>query len=196
MKAKNTFKIDRQNLNHTNRKEIRELLKNTLDEKVRVKTWIKTLLHTYRLFPRIINAIDKIILTRASGYSFSTDIYNSLNRPENQFNVLIDMTERKKKLLNIYVMTKNLLDSLSKPSYDLIYSKFYETQTNEELANEYGVSTRTIFRRINDIIDKLYVFTQKNNWSLRFIEFQVKEEAWLIERYNNYLDELIVDTVK
>ena len=28
MKAKNTFKIDRQNLNHTNRKEIRELLKN------------------------------------------------------------------------------------------------------------------------------------------------------------------------
>lgn len=196
MKTEKTLKIDRNNLTNENRKEIRNQFKNTIEEKVKVKTWIKTLLYSYKILPKVINVIDEIILSRASNYSFSADIFNDINKPKNQFNLVIDMSERKQKLINIFVMTKNLLKSLSKENYELIYGKIYQMKTNDKLAEEYGVSKRTIFRRINAIIDKLYLYTLENKWTLRFIEIQVGEELWLKERYNHFLDELVIDIVK
>ena len=183
--------------NITNEKQaILESLKENLDEKTKVKIWLRTLLYSYRIIPKIINTIDKIIYTRASNYSFSANIFNATRRLENQINIVIDMSERKQKLLNIYVMIKQMLGYLSDEQYNFAIKKFYEQLTNDELAEEFDVSVRTVFRMANELLEILYKYVTKHNWSLRFIELQVKGEEWLIERYNKYIDEYLIDKFK
>ena len=178
------------------KKDERKTIKNNLDEKTRIKTWIRTLLYSYKNFPKIIDTLDKIIISRASEYSFTASIFNLSDRPESQYNAIINMTERKQKLLNIYVMTKQLFDSLNAENYELAYKKFCELQTNDEIAIDFCVSTRTIFRKISNLIENLYHFTLRKNWSLKFFELQVCEENWLIDKYNRNLEEYVIDTYK
>lgn len=175
---------------------IKENFKNSLDEKIKLKIWIRTLLYTHRLIPKIINIVDKIIYERASSYSFSSNIFNSTKRLENQIDLVIDMSDRKQKLLNIYVMTKKLFEFLPDEYLNVATKKFYENMSNDEIAEELNISVRTVFRKVNDLIEYIYRCITRNNWSLRFVEIQVKGEDWLIERYNKYLNEYIRDSVK
>ena len=64
--------------------------------------------------------------------------------------------------------------------------KYVYNWTAEDLAAEYEVSIRTVFRRTEKLIDKIYETTTRKNWSLNFICLQVKDESWLCERFNKF----------
>lgn len=164
---------------------------NTLDKQTKIKIWIKTLLNSYRVFPNLINTIDKIINLQASSMSFTSNIYNSSKGTELLIERVIDMSERKKSLVNIYLMISKFLDSLSLESRDLVEKKYIDKLTNEELSLEYDISTRTIYRRLNKIIDELYSYFVRMRWSIEFIESQVENEDWLIDKYNYYKNDYL-----
>ena len=178
-----------------NKKLKDDFLKN-LDDKAKMKIWIRTLLYTFRIITKIINTIDKVIIERASNYSFMANIFNVTKKLENQIDIVIDMSERKQKLLNIYVMTKQIFELLPDEYLNIATKKFYEDMNNEEIAEELNISIRSVFRKVNDLIEYVYNRLIKNNWSLKFIELQVKGEDWLIERYNTYLNEYVRNSVK
>ena len=168
----------------------REKIILNLTKQQKTKIWIKTLLYSYKYFPNLIKTVDKIIEMRASTISFSSDIFNS-KRNENQFEHIIDLGERKKNLLNIYVMITNFFDFLSVELKDIAHKKFIEKWTNEKLSDSLNVSIRTIYRKTTKVIDEIYSGMKKNNWSLELIELQVKDEQWLFERYKHYENEFI-----
>lgn len=162
---------------------------NSFSEKLLIKIWIKTLLYSRRTLPKIIETIDKLIVIRASKYSFSSDIFNTSDL-ENQIDVVINLGERKDKLLNIYVMTDKLLSFLPKEDREFAKRKFCDHATSDELAEEFDISVRTVYRKSDGILCSLYASAKQHRWSLKFIEVQVSGEDWLLERFQRYLKDI------
>ena len=169
---------------------------NNMTSETKFKFWIKTLLSSYQVFPEIINTIDKIIELQASTISFSSDIYNKSKTPFDEFEKVIDLSERKNSLLNIYLMTKELLKKLSFNDNEFIEKRFIFNWSIEELAKEYSVSLRTIYRKTDRIIDQIYKTSISNNWTLTFLESQVNEEGWLKDKFMKCVTEYCKLTYK
>lgn len=187
-----------QKSNMTNQKKIENAeLKsylNLLNDEQKMKFWIKTLLSTYNNIPEIIKAVDKIIEIQASSLTFISDIYYTEKSTYSQVEKVIDLSERKNNLLNIYLITKNLFSSISEEERTFMERRFVFNWTAEELATEYEVSTRTIFRKIEKIIDKIYAATKRKNWSLKFITMQIKNEQWLTDKFNKIVKDYYQST--
>ena len=187
-----------QKSNMTNQKKIENAeLKsylNLLNDEQKMKFWIKTLLSTYNNIPEIIKAVDKIIEIQASSLTFISDIYYTEKSTYSQVEKVIDLSERKNNLLNIYLITKNLFSSISEEERTFMERRFVFNWTAEELATEYEVSTRTIFRKIEKIIDKIYAATKRKNWSLKLITMQIKNEQWLTDKFNKIVKDYYQST--
>ena len=164
---------------------------NLISDDQKMKFWIKTLLSVYNNLPEIIKSVDKIIEINASSVSFVSDIYNAEKSTYAQVEKVIDLTERKNNLLNIYLITKNLLSCVSDENRLFLKRKFVYNWTSEDLAEEYQICVRTVFRRTEKIIDQIYQATKRKNWSLKFINLQVKNECWLQEKYKKIVKDYL-----
>lgn len=157
-------------------------LKSLTDDQ-KIKLWIKTLLSVHSNLPEIIKSVDKIIEINASSLSFVTDIYNTEKSTFAQVEKVIDLTERKNKLLNLFLMSKNLMSCIGEDERIFIKRKYVFGWTAEELASEYQISIRTVFRRTEKLIDEIFEKVKKKNWTLKFINLQTESESWLIEKF-------------
>ncbi|MBQ8451573.1 MAG: hypothetical protein IJ538_02220 [Clostridia bacterium] len=177
---KKTTKLKK--IDYEQKKKIKDYIKS-LTEKDKFKFWIKTFLTTHSIIPNIIKQLDKIIELQATTISFSSDIFNLHSSITKQFDQVIDLSERKNTLLNIYIMTKQMHKSLSEEEWDFLEKKYVYNWTAEDLATDYEISKRSVFRKVEQLIDKIYKNAIENKWSVRFIESQVKDEEWLREKY-------------
>lgn len=169
----------------TKRRDLFTYLK-LISDKQKMILWIKTLISVQNNLPEIIKSVDKIIELNASSLSFTSDIYNTEKSTFAQVEKVIDLTERKNKLLNLYLISKHLLQCTSEEDRIFLKRKFIYNWSIDDLAQEYFVSPRTIFRRTEKIIEKIYETTKKKNWSLNFIRLQVNNEYWLHEKFNKF----------
>lgn len=185
-KAKIKSNIKNFKLDKISKQTKKQLIKNFLsemDDETKFKFWIKTLLASYNTIPEIIKTVDKIVELQASTVSFSSDVFNGSNSLINQVESLIDLSQRKNSLLNIYIMTKELVKNLSDEDLNFIEKRFVYNWSTEDLSKEFNISARTIYRKIDRIINLIHSRAISKNWSLRFIESQIKQETWLKEKF-------------
>ena len=164
------------------KEEVRLYIKN-LSEEQKIKFWIKTLLSSYNIFPEIIKTVDKIIELQASSVSFATDIYNGDHTALYQIERVIDLTERKNSLLNAHVMTKEIIKTLENSDFEFLEKRYVYNWNCEDLAREFDISVRTVYRKIDRLINEVYLKLKQNNWSLKFLESQLKNEFWIKEKF-------------
>ncbi len=145
--------------------------------------YIKVLLSAYKTLPNIIGYLDKLIEKRASSFIFTSTIYGSNNSTFSEMNHVIDLSERKDKLLNLFVMSENLISSLSGDEKRLAVMKWVKNLSAEEIAFSFGITERTVYRRILTIQKKLMKFLIDKNWTASFIRSQIGNEPWLEELY-------------
>ena len=173
------------------KQEIIKSLIRTMPEEMKMKFWIKTLLSSQSTLPEIIKTIDRIIELQATSLSFTSTIYNLENPTYNQIEKVIDLSDRKTHLLNIFVMTKELTKGLSFSDAEFLEKKFVYNTSVECLANEFEISPRTVYRRLDKLIDGIYEKLKKKNWSLLFLESQIKNESWLKARFISQVSDYI-----
>lgn len=159
-----------------------ERFKRNLGVEEKTRLWTKTLVSSFRIIPEIIRAIDKIIEAQASTISFGYNIYNGPQTTFDQVERVIDMSERKRSLMNIYLMIKSALKELDSTDLEILEKRFFLNYSIKGVAKEYNISIRTLYRKIDKILSKLYFICLRKNWSLKLIESQVKNEDWLIKR--------------
>ena len=150
-----------------------------------MRIWVKTLLSIYGTIPNIIKIIDKIIVSQASnpyGSNFGIDSYGQIEK-------VIDYVDRKNKLTNINLMTQKLIDSANADERELIEMRFDQRLTANEIANYLGIDLRSVFRKIEKVISRLADIAIIKGWTSRFVSSQLTDEAWVIERFNDYYDE-------
>ena len=156
-----------------------------LGEIGKMRIWVKTLLSIYGTIPNIIKIIDKIIVSQASnpyGSNFGIDSYGQIEK-------VIDYVDRKIKLTNINLMTQKLIDSAIADERELIEMRFDQRLTANEIANYLGIDLRSVFRKIEKVISRLADIAIIKGWTSRFVSSQLTDEAWVIERFNDYYDE-------
>ena len=144
-------------------------------------THIKVLFEAYKYLPKIIMTIDHIIEKRASSVIPTASIFGGKSSTYGEMNKVIDLSQRKDKLLNLYVMVDKMLDGLSSIERKLAVLKFIQKSCVEDIAKEIGLTERTVFRQSIRILEKLAVFMLEKQWNSEFIKFQIGNEPWLSE---------------
>lgn len=158
---------------------------SNIDEFEELKNYIKALLEIYKSLPNIIGIIDKIIENKASIISPYNIYGNSYLATYKDIDRLIDMGERKNKLLNLYVIIETLLDSLNDDDRKIAVLKFVQKNTSKEISKEINTTERTVFRKANNVIDKLTSFAIQKNWTASFLKNQIGNEPWIEDVLNS-----------
>ena len=166
-----------------------ELFIKTMSDEQKHKFWIKTLLSVQRIFPEIIKRVDNIIELQASSVSFASDIYGSENPTMKQFEKVINLTDRKSFLLNLNLISQQLTKGLDKADKDFLERRYVYGMSVEILAEDFSISTRTVYRKIDKLISQIQADILKKNWTLKFLESQIKNEYWLQQKFISHVTE-------
>lgn len=145
--------------------------------------YIKVLLRAYKSIPNIISILDKIIEKRATTIIPTSSIYGGKFSTYGEIDHVINLADRKDKLINLYVMTGEMLSCLENQDKKLLTLKYVKMLTSEEIASALNITERTIFRRVNSALNKLAISLLKKNWTSQFIKSQMGDEPWLNEIY-------------
>ena len=201
--TKNNFELKKCNSeleNVKNNRKIQSNLKNVAEnikfakstkeqENVKISAWIRALFVVYPSLPNIISVIDNIVLQRASSIVPCSGIYSGASSTISEIEKVIDMSDRKMKLLNIVALIREILSSLGSDDYAIVDMKFFRRMKTSTIAERLQLEERSVFRRINKAIERSVKFCNENFYDSRFFETEVKGESWIREIYNKSMQE-------
>lgn len=146
--------------------------------------WAKTILSSYRYLERIAGAIDKMVESSGihsrdmSGVAFSNN--NILSLAEK----MIDLSERKVKLINLKVLTENTLEMCGESFANILISKYLDGKRNADISQENNLSLRTYFRRLNDAEERFEQVLARKGFTYEKLDEYLKNEKWIMEVKN------------
>ena len=146
-----------------------------------LKSWTKTILTVYRHLPKITKSIDKIFEARAIGGSVMSSNAMAYNDVYNLTNNLINLTERKKSLINLKLLADKVLTSIDRDLAKLLILRYIDGYGYDKLAEHFGVCERTIYRKMNRALDVSVYALLRNGYDENKIENMIEKENWLFE---------------
>lgn len=156
-------------------------------QKTKLNIYVKTLLEAYRTLPNVIKILDQIIESRASNAMLQSGLFSSTY---DEIEKVIELGERKDKLLNLYVITENMLKMLTEKQRKFVEMKFIKKRNIDAIAEELKINKRNVYRNANNIIKILCIKLLEKHWDSKFIAFQIGEnEHWLETIFENKLKE-------
>lgn len=114
-------------------------------------TWVKTILNVYRYLETVSGAIDKIVMSRATNSFYTNRDNMAFNNVMKISEDILQLTERKIKLINLKVITEKALLDIKQSLAKILVLNFVEKRTCYECAQILGVSVRTYFRHLNGV---------------------------------------------
>ena len=145
--------------------------------------WTKTIMTIYKYLDRIAGAIDNLVERQAlnSYYSgFRNDGVMDLA------DKIIELSERKVKLINIKVLTEKTLEKMDKESAQLLIEKYIDNDKSEIIATRHNLPMRTYFRRQNQAEDAFTAYIALQGFSESKLNEYLCKENWITEVYNNF----------
>ena len=118
-------------------------IKNALE--VAMKYWSKSSLSIYRYLEKMTNTLDKLILDLSKHSNNVSMIKNQTTY--NQARKLIELLDRKRKMINLKVAVEDSLAGLNKIDRRILTLVFIDGAKSEMIAQILGVSLRTFFRK-------------------------------------------------
>lgn len=144
-------------------------------------TWAKTLLSSYRFLDRIAGAIDKIIDKKAlaSSSMLGRDILtgNTLSLTDK----IIELSERKVKLINIKVLTEKALEAVGGSEAKILIGKYVEKKPVDTSLQELSLCRRTYFRKMSEAEAAFEASCARMGYSSEKLDNYLKDEAWIME---------------
>ena len=151
--------------------------------------WTKTILSVYRYLERICDAIDKICVTSALS---STDILGQNYFFNNVYAIsqkLIDLGQRKITLINLKLLTEDVLSKMKEDQANLLIEKYIDARKTKDIAIKNNLSLRSAFRKLTLAEES---FDRKLNvmgYDDKKISNMLKDETWI----NNVYERLCQD---
>lgn len=149
-----------------------------------MKTWAKTILNIYRYLERVSNAIDKIVISRATNSFYTSGSNLSFNDIGNVSNDILNLTERKIILINLRIIIENALVNTNKDYVKYLILNFVEKRSCYESARILNVSLRTYFRKLNLALTSFEKALIRNGYDIEYFEQKLSNESWIMEVKN------------
>ena len=163
---------------------------------LKMKAYAKALLTIYPTLPNIVSIVDGIVEKRASSSISLSSVYAGSIHTYKQIEKVIDLSERKYKLLNIFSLIKEIITPLNLRDYEIVDLKFFRRHKFSEIADRLEMEERSLYRRINKILDSIVKFMSINLIDEQVIEDLIRGEGWIKEIYNKAYAELMVNKVR
>lgn len=146
-------------------------------------TWTKTILTVYRYLERVANAIDKLVDRQALNSYYSSCGKSGILDIANE---IIELSERKVKLINLKVLTENALENIDELYAQLLIEKYIDSDKCEMIAERHNLPLRTYFRRSEEAEDKFSSFLSKKGFNNEKLYDYLGKETWIMEVYENF----------
>lgn len=148
--------------------------------------WAKTTLSVYRYIDRICGAIDKVVEKKAVASFY---VYSSNFASSNVMNVadkIINLTERKKTLINLKVLICNALKNCQKLNAQLLIERYIENDKSSDIAQRHNLAMRSYFRKLagaeKEFLYQMALMGYNENQLANFLA----GEKWILEVYSQY----------
>ncbi|MBR4270592.1 MAG: hypothetical protein IKQ31_02830 [Clostridia bacterium] len=145
----------------------------------------KTLLESYKNLQRIINSIDRLVVeSSAHSYSLTQVSEDTMEKMQ----AVIDLIERKKRLLGLKMMIEEGLKQCSPLEAKILVRYYFDRVSTVSMAEELGMIRRNVHRKLNTSI---IVFVQKlavAGYDRKTIVDLIANEDWIVGIYNKYVD--------
>lgn len=147
----------------------------------------KTVLRVYRYLDRIADAIDRLVERRALNSFYMSGIGCKDNNISNVAQYIIDLSQRKVKLINIKILTEMALDNCPILYSQILIEKYMDNDKACEIAKRHNLSERTYFRRLNEALRNFSITLEKLGFSESKLLDYISSEKWMIEVYNRLI---------
>lgn len=111
------------------------------------KNWSNTALVAYSLLPKIVKEIDKGVKNRVNASFQSRHLKMGIST-EQLINEILDMTEEKRKIVNLRYIVSQALEKMSDQNRDMLIARIVNHKTFQTIADETKTSIRTVFRKV------------------------------------------------
>ncbi len=170
-----------------------------------LKVWGKTIMMIQKYLERVTKAIDSLVYKKALASAF-VNLKNLIEQSAYFVtNGLIELSERKIRLINLNTICSKALDGIDKANAKLLILKFVDGLQSKEIASMLGFSDRTYFRKLNEAYDDLGKWLKKNNFTEEYFMKNFKNEGWIMEVFyknkeenkknENFLNEEIMNGI-
>lgn len=146
-----------------------------------IKEISRTMLSVYRYLEAITRAIDNQVKKQSINSAFYSS-HNAVTTYEIA-NKVLELSERKVKLINLKVVIEEGLESLSETSRRLLLLNFLDQLPAKKIAETMNISLRTYFRRKEEAINTFAKNLLLKGYSLNFLISQFFSQEWLKKFY-------------
>ena len=153
-----------------------------------MKMWSKSILSIYRYLPTLSNAIDGLVkknskLSAGTGYSST---YTQAGK-------LIEWTDKKRKMINLKVATKEALKQLPSIDRRILVLFYIDGVKSTLIADMLGCSIRTYYRKKVDAIERFGIALARVGFDIDYLNANYLDEKWLMSVYDRCI---IQDSVR
>lgn len=149
--------------------------------------WAKTIFESYKYLSRIIKSIDRLVLERSvNSYNVSVGEITTLEKME----AVIDLIQRKKRLLVIKMLVEESLKNIDKESARILIKYYIDKIDMTTIAQNYGTNRRAMARKVNKLLQMCMEKMYDLGYNIRMIENLLENEGWIIGIYNSYVAKL------
>lgn len=144
----------------------------------------KTILMVQRYLERICDAIDRLVERKALN-SFYVGLHgNNDNGILSVADYIINLSERKIKLINLKLLTDLALENCPILSAQILIERYMDNEKSADIAKRHNLAERTYFRRLTVALEDFSNILAKLGFSEAKLLDYISTEKWIMEVYN------------
>lgn len=160
-----------------------------MNKNIENELWGKTIISVYRFLPAIADAVDNIIKKKTINSLFysstqSTSTYELANK-------VIELTERKIKIINLKVVFEKAINKLKGSEQKLLMLFYVDGVKYQDIMKIFKISVRTFFRRKEIALKNLAKEFIALGYDSDKLKSYLKSEHWIINTYNQFASSFI-----
>ncbi len=142
--------------------------------------WGKTLLSLYRHFGVMANSIDNLVRRIGINSAFRHTIYDSTIVDSNK---ILELTERKIKIINLKVIVENILAELNMKDLKILTLCYVDGVEYKKIIKLLNINQRTFFRRKEIAIARFSNKLAEIGYDADKLEKYLHNENWIKNTY-------------
>lgn len=156
-----------------------------------ISGWGKTVLSVYNYLERITGAIDRVVKSRAVNAGYYSSMNCSYNDIYSVSEHILNLTERKVKLINLKVLCEEILGSIKEEYARILISTYIDRRKAVDSAKLMDMSIRSFFRKIPLALNSFELELYKRGYNHKALMSLYKDEYWIMEVKNKNQGDMV-----
>lgn len=151
-----------------------------------LNSWVKTLFSIYRVLDKLSESIDKMVKMKALGCMITGMENIAFNTTLKVSEDITNLTNKKINLINLKIITNNILKNIDKDLARLIILRYIEEKKFTEISEILKISIRTALRWHKIGISQSVFQLKRQGLPMAKLENLFKSEKWILSIYNSF----------